>query len=343
MVPKFRGDSDDWMDDEDASAGKRGAMRPKGNPSAKATFLEPEEANATVAEVFPKLCRARLDSQDDVVVEILCSYRRAGVVGQSDVTIRERTPVAVGDRVQVSQTSPDSGVVEGVCARTNRLTRPAPGRESQQHVLAANVDVVAIVASLRSPEFSPGLIDRFLIGAQAAGALPIICVTKIDLLEPAAKRPWDVYSRLGWRVIEISKPTGQGIAQLRSDLLDKTVVFCGRSGAGKTSLLAALLKANAGRVGEVSGATGKGKHTTTSAILLGGPGASRWIDTPGVREFGLSDINPEQLKDFFPEFRDLRCEQATCEHAGEEGCRASSLERHASYLRILESLRMGEG
>jgi ribosome biogenesis GTPase len=343
MVPKFRGDTDDWMDDEDASAGKRGATRPKGNPSAKATFLAPEEANATVAEVFPKLCRARLDSQDGSRTEILCSYRRAGVVGQADVTIRERTPVAVGDRVHVTQTSPDSGVVEGVCARTNRLTRPAPGREGQQHVLAANVDVVAIVASLRSPDFSPGLIDRFLIGAQVAGALPIICVTKIDLLEPGAKRPWDVYTRLGWRVIEISKPTGLGIAELRSDLLGKTVVFCGRSGAGKTSLLAALLEGDAGRVGEVSGATGKGKHTTTSAILLGGPGTSRWIDTPGVREFGLFDVRPERLKEFFPEFQDLKCSQQSCEHAGEAGCQATELGRHASYLRILESLRTGEG
>jgi ribosome biogenesis GTPase len=330
------------MDDEDASSGRRGASRPKKNPAAKATFLPPEQANATVAEVFPKQCRVKLDDLPEKPGdEILCSYRRAGVVGQADSSVRERTPVAVGDRVQASRTSPDSGVVEGVCERRNRIVRPAPGRDAQQHVLAANVDAVAIVASTRSPEFSPGLIDRFLIGAQAAGAEPVICVTKIDLADGA--RPWDAYSRIGCRVRELCALSGRGVPELRAELEGKTVVFCGRSGAGKTSLLNALLGASAGKVGEVSDATGKGKHTTTSAVLLGGPGGSRWIDTPGVREFGLVDVEPSRLKDFFPELAAAGCARPDCEHAGEQGCRATGLERHASYLRILESLKSGEG
>jgi ribosome biogenesis GTPase len=172
----------------------------------------------------------------------------------------------------------------------------------------------------------------------------VICVTKVDLLEEGGTRPWDIYTRLGLKVWEICSLTGQGVPELRSELEGKTVVFCGRSGAGKTSLLSALLGGDAGRVGEVSEATGKGKHTTTSAVLLGGPGASRWIDTPGVREFGLADIDPARLKDYFPELVGLECELGdSCEHAGEPGCKAASLERHASYLRILESLRTGEG
>lgn len=340
MSPKFRGDSDDWMDDEDASSSKKGAARPKKNPSAKATFLTPDQANATVSEVFPKLCRVMLDED---AAEILCSYRRAGVVGQADAEIRERTPVAVGDRVQASRTSPDSGVVEGVCERRNRLMRPAPGREGQQHVLAANVDAVAIVASLRNPEFSPGLIDRFIVGAQAAGAVPIVCLTKIDLLRPEDPKPWQVYAETGVAVHEISSRSGDGITELRKALLDKAVVFCGRSGAGKTSLLRSLLESDVGRVGDVSEATGKGKHTTTSAVLLGGPGRSQWIDTPGVREFGLAEIEPKRLKEYFPEFSGLRCTQPSCEHAGEAGCQATTFARYSSYLRILQSLRSGEG
>jgi ribosome biogenesis GTPase len=264
-------------------------------------------------------------------------------VGQADVEIRERTPVAVGDRVEASRVSPDSGVVEGVCERKNRLMRPAPGRDAQQHVLAANVDVVAIVVALRNPEFSPGLIDRFLVGAQAAGAHPILCVTKMDLLEAGAARPWAVYADLGFEVHEISSRTHAGIDALRKVFIDKSVVFCGRSGAGKTSLLRDLLGADIGRVGEVSESTGKGKHTTTSAVLLGGPGRSQWIDTPGVREFGLADVEAEQLKEFFPELRSLGCEQSGCEHGGEPGCKAAGLPRYASYLRILESLKNGEG
>jgi ribosome biogenesis GTPase len=123
----------------------------------------------------------------------------------------------------------------------------------------------------------------------------------------------------------------------------KGAVFCGQSGVGKTSLLRVLLGTEVGKVGDVSDATGKGKHTTTAAILLGGPDGSDWIDTPGVREFGLLEIKPEQLKDQFPEFRNLACQAPGCLHESEEGCAARSLERYASYLRIIKSLRTGEG
>src|SRR4051794_34756837 len=132
MAPKFRGGSDDWMDDERASSGAKGGPKPKKNASAKATYLAPEQANAVVSEVFPNQCRVKPDeAAPGLPQEFLCSYRRAGVVGQANSEIRERTPVAVGDRVLVSRSSPDSGVVEGVCERRNRLMRPAPGREDK--------------------------------------------------------------------------------------------------------------------------------------------------------------------------------------------------------------------
>lgn len=351
--PKFRGDSDDWMDDEAEGSGSRGTSRKAKAPIAKATFLDPSLANATVAEVYPKQCRVKLDAPEaGMPSEFLCSYRRANVVGQSGAEMRERTPVAVGDRVQVTRSSPDSGVVEGLCERRNRLMRRAPGRqgveaEKLQHVLAANVDIVVIVVSLKAPEFSPGLVDRFLVGAQAAGIEPVICVTKMDLWAEGDSRPWDIYLDLGWKVIGMSVRHGRGVEELKAAVRGKTVVFCGRSGAGKTSLLTALLGADAGRVGEVSEATGKGKHTTTSAVLLGGPrgdaGGSQWIDTPGVREFGLAELEPERLKGLFPELKGLACQAPGCEHAGEDGCLATRLPRHASYLRMLESLRSGEG
>jgi ribosome biogenesis GTPase len=287
------------MDDEGASSGPRGGMRQK--KTAKATYLEPDQANATVSEVFPKQCRVKVDHTDrGYPPEFLCSYRRANVVGQAGSESRERTPVAVGDRVLVSRSSPDSGVVEGVCERRNRLMRRAPGREDEklQHVLAANVDVVVIVASVIAPEFSPGLVDRFLVGAQISAIEPILCITKMDLWSPALERPrpWQMYCDLGIKVIELSIRTGEGIQKIKDQVMGQSVVFCGRSGAGKTSLLTALLGSTAGRVGEVSEATGKGKHTTTSAILLGGPENSQWIDTPGIREFGLAGVKVEDLE-----------------------------------------------
>ncbi len=299
-----------------------------------------------MAEVFQKQCRVSLDHPDPKLPnEFLCSYRRAGVVGQSEVDARERTPVAVGDRVLTSRTSPDSGVVEGVCERRNRLMRPAPGREGRnmQHVLACNLDLVVIVASLREPEFSPGLVDRFLVAAQAAGIPALICVTKMDLAGHASDAPWRIYRELGFDVRTTSVRSGEGIDELRSELLNKIVVFCGRSGAGKTSLLRSLLKNETGKIADVSLATGKGKHTTTSAVLLEGPERARWIDTPGVREFGLAEVEPESLAGFFPEIRSLHCPTVGCLHEQEPGCLASGLPRLPSYQRILASLREGLG
>jgi ribosome biogenesis GTPase len=347
MSPKFRGGSDDWMDDESESSGPRGSARPK-KGAPKATFLPADRANATVAEVFPKQCRIKLDvPETGLPAEFLCSYRRASVFGGTE-EVRERTPVAVGDRVLATRSSPDSGVIEGVCERRNRLMRRAPGRtgaeaDKMQHVLAANVDAVVVVASLKSPDFSPGLVDRFLVGAQAVGIEPIVCVTKMDIWNESDGRPWQIYADLGFRVCEVSVRTGLGMNDLRDAVSGRQVVFCGRSGAGKTSLLNVLLGSEVGRVGEVSELTGKGKHTTTSAILLGGPSNSFWIDTPGVREFGLAELPIERLSSLFPEFNGVKCENAGCLHENEPGCKAVGLSRHASYLRILESVRSGEG
>jgi putative ribosome biogenesis GTPase RsgA len=206
--PRFRGDSDDWMDDEEVTEGAKGSGPRK--KVAKAVFLPAEQANATVSEVYPKQCRVRLDGDTHPPEEILCSYRRAGVVGQVDQEYRERTPVAVGDRVLADRHSPDSGVIEGLCERTNRLLRPAPGREGRKmiHVLAANVDIVAIIAPVREPEFSPGLIDRFLIAAAASqprAIEPILCINKVDLLGVGDPHFWEIYRSFGYCVFEAER------------------------------------------------------------------------------------------------------------------------------------------
>ncbi len=148
MAPKFRGNGDDWLDDEKSRAFRGPKKNPQKAPPARSVALPLDQANASVVEVFPKQCRIKLDSSQ---VEFLCSYRRAEVVGKSKEEARERTPVAVGDRVLVNQTSPSSGVIEGICERRNALIRPAPGREArgaevqhQHHVLAANIDLIAM-------------------------------------------------------------------------------------------------------------------------------------------------------------------------------------------------------
>ena len=359
MAPKFKGDSEDWLDSQQsARRGGSGAGRRKKTGNV-AEVLAPEAANSTIAEVFPNQARVRFDGTGH---EALCRYRRANVWGhyraQSEarldeeareklLRVRERAPVAVGDRVKAELIGgPQSrdGVIEGVCVRRNRLVRPAPARdETILHVLAANVDVLVIVASVAAPDFTPGLVDRFLIAARTENIEPVIVVNKADLLPEGASRPWSLYRDLGIPVFEACAKTGQGLESLLSHIRGRTVVFSGKSGVGKTSVLRRLTGQAELRVGDISEATGKGRHTTTSAVLLSGAGPSdRWIDTPGVREFGLLGVAADGVRYHFPEFSGLQCAQTDCLHLEEDGCKARGLPRYESYRRIRESIVSGE-
>jgi ribosome biogenesis GTPase len=336
MTPKFRGGSDDWLDDEDSNQREGSAPKKK---SPKAAFLPPEEGNATVIEVYPKQARVAVDG---VTGTLLCGYRRAQVI-QSSENVRERSPVAVGDRVLIAQLNPQDGIVEGVCTRRNYLARPAPGKEQKKdesiilHVVAANIDLLVIVASVSSPEFSPGLVDRYIIAAQAAGIPSLICITKTDLLSSTSSKPWQEYQKIGYPLYALSVVVGDGVHALLPQLEGKTVVFCGHSGVGKTSLFRTILDKDVGKTGEVSESTGKGRHTTTSSILYK-KGNSSWIDTPGIREFGLIGVTSENLSTYFPEFSALACTSRGCSHIAMDDCQATDLFRYPSFLRIHESL-----
>lgn len=337
MSPKYRskkgGGIEGWLDDE-ASGGRRGGPNRK-ITSKHANLLDPSEGNATVIEVLPASCMVRLDGGN---AEVLCNYRRAGVFKKNEDGPRERTPVAIGDRVKVSVLGSRDGVVEGVCTRINKLIRPAPGREGDLiHVIAANVDLMTIVVSIREPDFSAGLLDRFLVAAGVGRIQPVICVNKMDLMD-SNNQPWKMYQDLGIECFLVSAKQHQGVDALAQRLMGKKVVFCGHSGVGKTSLLRELLGQEVGKVEMISNATKKGRHTTTSAVLMNGPEGSGWIDTPGVRAFGLTGVEPETLAEYFPEFRDLECSTFGCLHYDEEECRARDLFRYSSYRRIFESL-----
>ncbi len=341
MVPKFRGDSDDWLDDESQKSGSRGPKKKSSSEFRSTEPLRDDEANATVAEVFPHQCRVRLDEDRS---QPLCTYRKAAIHFGEET--RERSPVAVGDRVRAeftAGTTPGaSGVITGACRRKNRLARPAPDLEDRQHTLAANLDLLVIVASVAHPEFKPGLVDRFWVAALAQKIPALLCINKIDLREEG-ESPWAFYPEIGLPVIEVSAKKQIGIEPLRQALAEKTALFCGTSGAGKTSLLKLLIPEFEGKTGEISDATGKGRHTTSSARLLEGSDGMLCIDAPGVKEFGLLRIEPAELAGFFPEMKHLSCNRSGCHHFDEEGCSARNLPRYAGYRRIYESLLSGEG
>ncbi len=279
----------------------------------------------TVAEVFPKQCHVIPDN--DVNHRILCPYRRGSVV-EREPEWRERSPVAPGDRVRIQVFGAKDGVVVERLERKNLLQRRAPGKEGQVvHTLVANIDYLVIVSSFKEPEFSPGLIDRFLIAAEQAEIQPIIVVTKQDL-NPMGASPWGIYETFQVKVFPVSTHTGGGIDPLREFLRGKTSAFCGHSGVGKTSLLNQLFRKDIGKIGTVNAMTGKGKHTTTVSTLTVFENTTRWIDTPGIKEFGLIKIAPRDLIQFFPEL-------AQAQFRGED---LSSYARYHSYQKIKVAL-----
>ncbi len=359
MPPKYKSkQAEDWLDDNKTVS--RSNRRPKKKAGDHAESVSRDDANAIVAEVFPNQCRVRWVETGE---EFLCPYRRASVWGHSGRDLRERAPVAVGDWVVVERVGLHSGIVAAVAERRNRLVRQAPGRDEEVvHVLAANVDLLVIVASADSPKFSPGIVDRFLIAAQREKIQVALVVNKIELCVRGDQRaqvndqvndqPWEVYSKLGLPVFEVSAKRGDGLEILVNFLRQKVSVFCGHSGVGKTSLLRKLVGDDFGDVGEVNLVTGKGRHTTSSAILLPaiksvemseGAGIepslpTNLIDTPGVRAFSLLGITQPELLEYYPELNQAGCQSQDCTHLGEVGCAATGFSRHDSYRAICESL-----
>jgi ribosome biogenesis GTPase len=252
----------------------------------------------------------------------------------------ERNIMAPGDHVWLRPAGGGEGFIERVEPRHGLLTRASKRRE---HVIAANVDQVVIVASLVEPDLKPHLIDRYLASAAQGGLVPVVCLNKADLVDPTLYQPVvGLYSQLGIATLLTSASSGLGIDRLRDLLRGRQTVFSGQSGVGKSSLLNAIQPGLGLRVREVSETTQKGRHTTTTAELLRLDFDAWVFDTPGIRQFQLWDIIPEEVEGFFPEFRPLvpLCAYPDCTHTHEDRCavkravdrRQVSLGRYTSYL-----------
>jgi ribosome biogenesis GTPase / thiamine phosphate phosphatase len=207
------------------------------------------------------------------------------------------------------------------------------------------VDQLLIIASAAEPYLKPNLIDRFLISAHKAGLRPLICVNKIDLVDPASLEPIvGVYSQMGYRVLLLSATTGFGIDRLRRAMTGRASVVAGQSGVGKSSLLNAVDPKLQLRVEAVSAETQKGRHTTTTARLLPLSARGYVVDTPGIRQFQLWDVIAEEVGGYF---RDLRpyinhCRFPNCTHTHETDCAVKDavadgrldLRRYESYCHL---------
>jgi ribosome biogenesis GTPase / thiamine phosphate phosphatase len=261
-------------------------------------------------------------------------------------------PVAVGDEVRFTDAGDGSGMILEVLPRRNKLARPAPvpGRRVFEQVIAANVDQVIPVFAAALPAPKWGLLDRYLVSAEAAKLASLICITKLDLGSTHSEllQTMEEYRRIGYPVLETSALTGEGIDALRQALQGKVSVLVGKSGVGKTSLLNAIQPGLGLRVQEVARNT-KGKHTTSHMEMFPLDFGGALVDTPGIREFGLWDIYQDELAMLFPEMRPYtgRCKFGLdCRHDEEPGCAIRkavmageiSPHRYKSYQRLAEEL-----
>jgi ribosome biogenesis GTPase len=280
---------------------------------------------------------------DVATVELEGEQREAAIRGK---LFRENPP-AVGDYVRLEEERGRLAIAE-VLVRTSELSRRAAGTEGQRarkQVLIANVDQVVVVLSAAQPDPVLPMLDRFLVVIEANNLAGHIVVNKIDLADENAVRAlFAVYEEVGYPVHYTSVRTGAGLVDLREALAGKYSVFVGPSGVGKSSLLNVLYPGLNLRVGEISEALGKGKHTTVGGQLIRLEGGASVADTAGLREVGLWVMPPEELPDCFPEFRPFLdyCRFNDCAHLTEPDCAVlAAVERgeidparHRSYVKL---------
>jgi ribosome biogenesis GTPase len=350
------------FDEEATVAGER--VRAKGDLSRRRTIVQDETpaAEFTMPAVDTTVSRrgrvlrvhglwSVVEADDGTLFR--CAMRRL----LKQLVTDSRSIVATGDivwfRPATAQGPPAAGldeegnIPEGLIERVERrhgvLNRASRGRE---HILVANVDQLVIVMSLVEPNLKPHLIDRYIASAGQGGLTPIICLNKADLVDGEFLQPLiGAYSQLAITAFLTSAVTGAGVERLRRLLVGRATVFSGQSGVGKSSLLNAIQPGLDLRVREVSDASQKGKHTTTTAELLRLDAGGWVVDTPGLRQLQLWNIRPEEVEGYFVDFAPYipLCNFPDCTHTHETGCalkralarRQISARRYTSYLGLI--------
>ncbi len=263
--------------------------------------------------------------------------------------IKTTNPIAVGDKVNFDlEPNSVTGVIDVLHPRKNYIIRKSINLSKQAQIIAANLDQAFLIVTLASPRTSLGFIDRFLATAEAYDVPTCLVFNKLDLFSEHGLEILEeykmIYEKIGYPCYEVSALKGTNIPIIEALLKDKVTLFSGHSGVGKSSLINALLPGFEIKTGEISEASDKGQHTTTFAEMHALPFGGYLIDTPGIRELGVVDIEKEVLSHFFVEMRDRlnQCRFNNCRHVNEPGCAVLAavendeiaVSRYESYLSI---------
>jgi ribosome biogenesis GTPase len=328
--------------------------------------LEEAEERSDVALQRTVRDRSRKGAAASATVEALVvHYRRnhyelrlpdgGRLVAASRSTTRtphgDATLITVGDHVRVDV---ERAVIEEVLPRRNRISRASKIHREVEQVLVANVDRLVVVSSVQDPYLKPGLIDRYLLAARRFDIEALVCLNKVDL---APRELWEEvaesYKESGVAVLECSALSGAGLEELREALRDRVSVLSGQSGVGKSSLLNALDPDLKLPVGEVMRQARKGRHTTTHSRLIPFRFGGYVADTPGIKEFTLWRMTPQEVGALYPEIQEWAagCRFHNCSHTHEPDCAVAEAAeagkipplRYRTYLQILESLEEESG
>jgi ribosome biogenesis GTPase len=267
--------------------------------------------------------------------------------------IKSTNPVAVGDVVDFeidTSTQEQIGLIHHIHERKNYIIRKSVNLSKQTHIIAANIDLAFLVITINNPQTTTSFIDRFLVTAQAYGIEAILVFNKIDTYDQFTQNEQlyleYIYNQAGYQVIKVSAIEKTGINELKALMINKTAMFSGHSGVGKSTLINAIEPSLDLKTKEISEQHQQGQHTTTFAEMFDLSFGAKIIDTPGIRGFGVVNIEKEELSDYFPEFFALKneCKFNNCLHQDEPHCAIKkALEddklawcRYKSYIQILE-------
>ena len=267
--------------------------------------------------------------------------------------IKNTNPVAVGDRVLFDldhNVDEVVGVIKEIQERENYIIRKSVNLSKQTHIIAANIDIAFLIVTLNNPPTFTTFIDRFLVTAEAYGIKAVLLFNKVDTYTEEEKDEirylLGMYRAIGYEAIPISAKTGKNIDRVKEMMLGKTSLFSGHSGVGKTTLINQLQPGLSLKTSEISEQHLQGQHTTTFAEMFDLSFDAQIIDTPGIKGFGIVEIEKEELGDYFPEFFKLKeqCKFNNCLHLEEPKCAVKealelgeiAMSRYKSYLQIIE-------